>query len=171
VAGRTHCLHILHKWGATQTFISHEAAGRAGLTPIRYSARLVSVLGGRCLESTCFYVVPFVDGCDEIQMLRATGVARITSFGASVPPVDMEERFLHARGWAARLTRSAEDADLLIGLDNQRWMPRHVSSSIMEGDNLRLMQSVLGPASMLMGRATKNFLSFLYLLVIRRTYI
>jgi hypothetical protein len=51
------------------------------------------------------------------------------------------------------LTRPAEEADLLIGLDNQRWMPRPVSSSLMEGDNLRLMQSVLGPACMLMGRA------------------
>ncbi len=37
--------------------------------------------------------MPFVDGCDEIQMLRATGVAQITSFGASVQPSDIEERF------------------------------------------------------------------------------
>ncbi len=35
--------------------------------------------------------------------------------------------------------------DLLIGLDNQRWMSKHVRSSLVEGDNLRLMQSVLGP--------------------------
>jgi hypothetical protein len=53
------------------------------------------------------------------------------------------------------LARPAEEADLLVGLDNQRWMPRHVSSSLMEGDNLRLMQSVLGPACMLMGRAMR----------------
>ncbi|MFN9901501.1 MAG: hypothetical protein ACK55Z_22500, partial [bacterium] len=33
-------------------------------------------------------------------------------------------------------------------------MPRHVSSSIMEEDNLRMMQSVLSPACMLMGKAT-----------------
>jgi hypothetical protein len=105
---------------------------------------LVSGLGGKCLESTCFYDVPFVDGCDEIQTLRATGVAKISSLGASTPPSDIEGRFPLARGWAARLARPAEDADLLIGLDNQRWMPRHVSSSLMEGDNLRVMQSVLG---------------------------
>ncbi len=53
------------------------------------------------------------------------------------------------------MTRPAEEADLLIGLDNQRWMPRHASSSLMEGDNLRLMQVVLGPACMLMGRAVE----------------
>jgi hypothetical protein len=112
-------------------------------------------LGGECFESTCFYVVPFVDGDDEVQTLKATGVARITSFGASDPPRDIEGRFPLARGWAERLARAAGEVDLLIGLDNQRWMPRHVSSSIMEGDNLRMMQSVLGPTCMLMGRAAE----------------
>ncbi len=156
VAGKTHYLHALHDWGASKTLITHDAADRAGLTPIRHSARLVSGLGGECLESTCFYVVTFVDGNDEIQTLRATGVARITSIGASAPPRDIEGRFPLAKGWAERLARAAEEVDLLIGLENQRWMPRHVSSSIMEGDNLRMMQSVLGPTCMLMGRATEG---------------
>ncbi len=53
------------------------------------------------------------------------------------------------------MARPAEEADLLVGLDNHRWMPRHVSSSLMEGDNLRQLQSVLGPACMLMGRAMR----------------
>ncbi len=57
-------------------------------------------MGGECFESTCFYVVPFVDGNDEIQTLKATGVARITSFGASDPPHDIERRFPLAKGWA-----------------------------------------------------------------------
>ncbi len=82
-------------------------------------------------------------------------MARITSFGASAPPRDIEGRFPLAKGWAERLARVAEEVDLLIGLDNQRWMPRHVSSSIMEGDNLRMMQSLLGPTCMLIGRATE----------------
>jgi hypothetical protein len=43
---------------------------------------------------------------------------------------------------------------LLIGMDNQRWMPRHIGNSQVEGDNLRLMQSVLGRACILM-RSTK----------------
>jgi hypothetical protein len=89
-------------------------------------------------------------------MLRATGVARIASFSASPPPDDIEERFPRARGWGARLARPAGETDLLIRLDNQRWMPRHVSSSLLEGDSLRLMQSVLGSACMLMGCATRT---------------
>ncbi len=83
VAGKTHRLHTLHDWGATLTLITHDAADRAGLTPIPHSARLVSGLGSKCLESTCFYGVPFVDAGNEIQTLRATGVARISSLGAS----------------------------------------------------------------------------------------
>ena len=90
------------------------------MTPIRHAARLVTGLGGECFESTCFYVVPFVDGDDEIQTLKATGVARITSFGASDPPRDIERRFPLAGGWAERLARAAGEVDLLIGLDNQR---------------------------------------------------
>ena len=72
----------------------------------------MSGLGGRCLESTCFYVVPFVDASDEIQTLRATGVARISSLGASAPHGDVEKRFLLAAGWAVRLGRPTEDADM-----------------------------------------------------------
>ncbi len=98
VAGKTQSLHNLHDWGATLTLITHDAADRAGLTPIRHSARLVSGLGGRCLESTCFYVVPFVDASDEIQTLRATGVARISSLGTSASPGDVERRFPLAAG-------------------------------------------------------------------------
>ncbi len=36
-------------------------------------------------------------------------------------------------------------------MDNQGWMPRHVESSQVEGDNLRLMQSMLSPRCILMG--------------------
>ncbi len=66
--------------------------------------------------------MPFVDGCDEIQTLRAKGVAQISCLGPSPPPSDIEERFPLARGWAAGLARPAEDANLLIGQDNQKWM-------------------------------------------------
>jgi hypothetical protein len=42
---------------------------------------------------------------------------------------------------------------MLVGMDNQGWMPRHVESSQVEGDNLRLMQSMLSPRCILMGSA------------------
>jgi hypothetical protein len=40
---------------------------------------------------------------------------------------------------------------MLIGMDNQGWMPVHVESSLLASDNLRLMQSVLSPRCILMG--------------------
>ena len=40
---------------------------------------------------------------------------------------------------------------MLIGMDNQGWMPMHVESSRIENDSLRLMQSVLSPRCILMG--------------------
>ncbi len=40
---------------------------------------------------------------------------------------------------------------MLIGMDNQGWMPVHVDSSQLASDNLRLMQSVLSPRCILMG--------------------
>jgi hypothetical protein len=43
--------------------------------------------------------------------------------------------------------------ELLIGIDNQGWMPKHVGSSQVEGDNLRLMQSMQSPLCILMGSA------------------
>jgi hypothetical protein len=45
VAGKAHHFYALHDCGATQTLITHAAAGEAGLMPIRHSARLVSGLG------------------------------------------------------------------------------------------------------------------------------
>ncbi len=42
---------------------------------------------------------------------------------------------------------------MLIGLDNQGWMPKHVGSSQVKGDNLRLMQSMLSPLCILMWSA------------------
>jgi hypothetical protein len=43
--------------------------------------------------------------------------------------------------------------ELLIAVDNQTWMPCHIGNSQVEGDNLRLIQSVLGPVCILMGSA------------------
>jgi hypothetical protein len=83
VAGKTHRLKALHDWGATQTLITHVAAGKMGLVRIRHSARLLSGLGSKCLESTCFYVVPFVDGCNEVQTFKDTEVAQIATFDSS----------------------------------------------------------------------------------------
>jgi hypothetical protein len=50
-----------------------------------------------------------------------------------------------------KLTLPAGDVEMLVGMDNQGWMPMHMESSLVEGDNLRLMQSMLSPSCILMG--------------------
>ncbi len=66
-------------------------------------------------------------------------------------PTDIERRLPQAKGFRKRLARPAGDVEMLIGMDYQGWMPKHVVSSQVEGDNLRLMQSLLSPRCILMG--------------------
>ena len=60
-------------------------------------------------------------------------------------------RIPQTEGFAEKLARPAKDVEMLIGMDNQGWMPVHVESSQLASDNLRLMQSVLSPRCILMG--------------------
>jgi hypothetical protein len=63
-------------------------------------------------------------------------------------PDNIVERFLQANGWGSKLARPAKEVELLNGMDNQGWMPHYMGESLVEGDNLRLMQSVLGRAGL-----------------------
>ncbi|MFN9905566.1 MAG: hypothetical protein ACK56F_05490, partial [bacterium] len=60
-------------------------------------------------------------------------------------------RIPQTEGFVEKLARPARDVEMLIGMDNQGWMPVHVESSQLASDNLRLMQSVLSPRCILMG--------------------
>jgi hypothetical protein len=97
--------------------------------------------------------VPVVDGDDKVRTVKAIRVSRIMTLEAMDVPADMEKRFPQAKGYGNRLERPAEDVELLIGMDNQGWMPKHIGSSQVEGDNLRLMQSMLSLLCILMGSA------------------
>ncbi len=82
--------------------------------------------------------------------MKVMGVYLITTLVATDALTDIERRLLQAKGFRNRLARPAGDVEMLIGMDNQGWMPKHVGSSQVEGDNLRLMQSVLSPGCILM---------------------
>ncbi len=60
-------------------------------------------------------------------------------------------RIPQTEGFAEKLARPAGDVEMLIGMDNQGWMPVPVESSQLASNNLRLMQSVLSPCCILMG--------------------
>jgi hypothetical protein len=100
-----------------------------------------------------YYMVPVVHGNDKVRSVKAMGVDHIMTLAATDVPTDIERRLQQAKGFGERLARPAGSVEMLIGLDNQGWMPKHVGSSKVEGDNLRLMQSMLSPRCILMGSA------------------
>jgi hypothetical protein len=100
-----------------------------------------------------YYMVPIVDGDDKVRIMKALGVDHITTLAATAVPADIGRRLPQARGFKEKLARPAGDVEILIGMDNQGWMPKHVESSQVEGDNLRLMQSMLSTRCILMGSA------------------
>jgi hypothetical protein len=151
VAGKTSFLHTLYDWGASVTLVTHVTAEEVWLERVRQPSVAVVRLSGRCTVVGFHYMVQIVDGDDRVLVIKAMGVDSITTLGATDVPADIEERFPQARGWGSKLVWPAKDVEMLIGMDNQGWIPKHIISSQVKGDNLRLMQSVLGPACILMG--------------------
>ncbi len=133
--------------------VTHAAAEKAGLERKRQPAAAIAGLGGRCTMIDSYYMVPVADGNDEVRVVKALGVDHITTLAATTVPAGIGRRLPQAKGFEEKLARPAGDAEMLIGMDNQGWRPRHVESSQVEGDTLRLMQSMLSPRCILMGNA------------------
>ncbi len=107
-------------------------------------------LGGHCTMVDSYYMVPVVDGDGVVRVVKALGVDHIALAAADISG-DIVTRIPRTEGFAEKLARPAGDVEMLIGMDNQGWMPVHVESSQLESDNLRLMQSVLSPRCILIG--------------------
>ncbi len=133
--------------------VTHAAAKKAGLERKRQPAAAIAGLGGRCTMVNSYYMVPVVDGNDKVRIVKVLGVDHITMLAATKMPEDIGRRLPQAIGFEEKLARLVGDVEMLVGMDNQGWMPRHVESSQVEGDNLRLMQSMLSPRCSLMGSA------------------
>jgi hypothetical protein len=95
--------------------------------------------------------VPVVDGDDVVRVVKALGVDHIATLAAADITGDIVTRIPQTEGFAEKLARPAGDVEMLIGMDNQGWMPVHMESSRVESDNLGLMQSTLSPRCILMG--------------------
>ena len=98
-----------------------------------------------------YYMVLVVDGNDVVRVVKALGVDHIAMLAAADVTEDIVTRLPRTKGFVEKLARPAGDVEMLVGMDNQGWMPMHVESSRLENDNLRLMQSVLSPRCILMG--------------------
>jgi len=146
-AGGANSLHALYDWGATVTLVTHAAAAKAGLERKMQVAAAVTGLGGRCTTINSYYMVPVVDGDDAVRVVRALGVDHIATLSAADVTKEVVTRIPQTEGFVEKLARPARDVEMLIGMDNQGWMPVHVESSQLASDNLRLMQSVLSHAA------------------------
>ncbi len=153
VAVRASHLHTLYDWGATVTLVTHATAEKVGLKRARQPTAAIAGLSGGCTMVDSYYMVQVPDGDDKVRSVKAMGVNCLTTLVATDVPTDIERRLPQAKGFGKRLARPAGDVEMLIGMDNQGWMPKHVVSSQVKGDNLRLMQSLLSLRCILMGSA------------------
>ncbi len=150
-AGKANCLHALYDWGAAVTLVTHAAGVKVGLERKRQVPAAIAGLGGRCTMVDSYYMVPVVDGDDVVRVVKALGVDHIATLAAADITEDIVMRLPRTKGFVEKLARPAGNVEMLIGMDNQGWMPMHVESSRVENDNLQLMQSVLSPRCILMG--------------------
>jgi hypothetical protein len=118
---------------------THAAAMKAGLERKRQTPAAIAGLGGRCTMVDSYYMVPAVDGNDKVRVVKALGVDHITTLAASNVTEDIITKLPRVKGFVEKLARPAGDVEMLVGMDNQGWMPMHVESSRVEGDNLWLM--------------------------------
>jgi hypothetical protein len=82
-AGKVGRLHTLYDWGATVTLVTHSAAEKAGLKPVRQSATAIAGLGGKCTMVDSYYMVPVIDRDDEVQSVKALQVDYIATSTAT----------------------------------------------------------------------------------------
>jgi len=68
--------------------------------------------------------------------VKALGVDHIATLAAADVTEDIVTRIPRTEGFVEKLARPARDVELLIGMDNQGWMPVHVDSSQLASDNL-----------------------------------
>ncbi len=113
--------------------MTHAAAKKEGLERKRQTPAAIAGLGGRCTMVDSYYMVPVIDGNDKVRVVKALGVDHITTMAASKVPEDIGTRLPRAKGFVEKLARPAGDVEMLVGMDNQGWMPMHVESSQVEG--------------------------------------
>jgi hypothetical protein len=84
-----------------------------------------------------YYMVPVVDSDGAMRVVRALGVDHIATLAAADVTGNVVTRIPQTEGFAERLARLAGDVEMLIGMDNQGWIPVPVERSQLASDNLR----------------------------------
>jgi hypothetical protein len=121
--------------------ITHQAARQAGLEPASHEARRVSGLNGAKTSSECPYNIMLVEHCGMVEMVQAIGVDKIAWMEKGTLPLEAVSPEL--TGELASLEQKEGNVDILVGLDNSRWLPYLVSNKDWPSNNFRLMNQDL----------------------------
>jgi hypothetical protein len=144
VNGNVGFVHVLYDWETPNTLMRIEAARRMNLQSIRIPRRAIKGYQGVGTITDSAYCVPLLDADGNVRVIRAYGVEEIAIVVRTrLPPVAVEI-FPIIRLAAPWMETRAGHVDLLIGLDNEQWLPTHVEDSWDPDDDMRLMKSAFG---------------------------
>jgi hypothetical protein len=149
-------MNVLYDWGATASMITHQAATRANLIPLPRTEQEVAGLKGAKSRSGCTYEIPMVDYAGQVKLIHAAGVDKITWLEEGNLPPKLETMFPELAGKTTILRQKEGEVDILMGLDNSRWLPRQANNEDKSPGNFRLMKSKFGKHYMIMGSVAER---------------
>ncbi len=144
VNGNLTSLHTLYDWESPNTLVRIESARRIGLQGMRAPRQAIKGYQGVGTITDSVYYLPLLDADGNIQVIRAHGVEEIAIVARTRLPPIAREIFPVIRASMPWMETGAGHVELLIGLDNRRWLPAHVEDSWDPDDDMRLMRSVFG---------------------------
>jgi hypothetical protein len=144
-------MNVLYDWGATASMITHQAAARAKLIPVPRKEQEVAGLNGTKSRSGCTYEISMVDHAGQVKLIHAAGVDKIAWLEEGNLPPKLETMFPELAGKMTILRQKEGEVDILMGLDNSRWLPRQADNEGKSSGNFRLMKSKFGGRYMIMG--------------------
>lgn len=121
--GESFQMSVLYDCGAMVSMITHRAAERAVLKPTSHEVKEVSGLNGTRSSSERTYMVPLVDHGSEVRTIQTIGVNKIAWMKEGILPPELETIFPVLAGKTASLKQKKGDVDILVELDNSRWLP------------------------------------------------
>ncbi len=108
-------------------------------------------LNGAKSRSGCTYEIPMMDHFGQVKLIHAAGVDKIAWLEEGNLPPKLDTMFPELAGKTAILRQKEGEMDILMGLDNSRWLPCQANNEDKSPGNFRLMKSKFGKRYMIMG--------------------
>jgi hypothetical protein len=92
-----------------------------------------------------------MDHMGQVKLIHAAGVDKIAWLEEANLPPKLDMMFPEVAGKTTILRQKEGEMDILMGLDNSRWLPRQANRGDESPGNFRLMKSQFGKRYMIMG--------------------